>query len=134
MGFSEFLRSVFLKRFVLATAGYLGIIFAGSRILNGLDQPPSPWVGVAVACAALVPAAAMLWIGPWMLRGQDGLERWVLYRSATVAFFLTMAMLVGSGLLEGFADMPPLSAWWVYGVGMLSWAVATVVLQRRSLR
>ena len=55
-------------------------------------------------------------------------------RSATVVFFFTLAMQVGSGLLEGFAGMAPLSAWWAYGVGMLSWAVASYVLQRRSLR
>ncbi len=129
----EVLRSSFGRRFILAMACYLGIVAGGTLILNGLDPAPA-WAGVAVACAAVVPAAVMLWIGPWMMRGEDGLERWVLYRSATVAFFLTMALVLGSGLLEGFADMPPLSAWWVYSVGMLSWGVATFVLQRRSVR
>ena len=127
-------RSAFVKRFALAVACYMGVVWGGSLIIDGLNGGPSPWIGAAIAFAALVPAAAMLWIGPWMMRHQEGLERWVLYQSVTVAFFLTMALSVGSGLLEAFAGMPPLSAWWLYSAGMLSWAVATIVLQRRSLR
>ena len=134
MALTRFLQSSFGKRFALAIACYLVVIVGGTLILNALGRPASPWIGVALACAALVPAAAGLWIGPWMMRREDGLERWVMYRSATVAFFVTMAMLVVSGLLEGFAHMRPLSAWWVYSGGMLSWAVASAVLQRRSLR
>ena len=120
MTVSEVLRSSFGRRFALATTSYVAAVAGGTLLLSRLDPTP-PWVAIAVACAALLPAAAMLWIGPWMMRSQDGLERWVLYRGATVAFFVTMALLVGSGLLEGFADMPPLSAWWVYSVGMLTW-------------
>ena len=133
MRFTEVLRSSFGKRFAVATACYVSAVAGGTLIVNRLDPVPQ-WVAVAVASVALVPAAAMLWIGPWMMRHEDGVERWVLYRGATVAFFLTMAMLLGIGLLEGFANMPPLSAWWVYGVGMMSWGVATFLLQRHSVK
>ena len=127
-------RSTFVKRFVLAIACYAGVVTGGGILLNGLDPSPPGWLGAIIAFAAVVPLTAALWIGPWMMRHQDGLERWVLYQSVTVAFFLTMAVCVASGLLEAFAGMPPLSAWGVYSIGMLSWAVASVVLHRLSLR
>ena len=84
--------------------------------------------------AAVVPAAFMLGLGPWLMRSQEGLERWVLYRAASVAFFVTMAVLLAGGLLEGFAQRPALGGWWSYSVGMLTWGGATIALRRSATR
>ena len=84
-----------------------------------------------VAFLAAVPAVAFLPAGPLRQVQREGVERHVLLRSASAAFFATMAAALAYGLLEAFAGVAPLSAWWCYGLGMSSWAVVSLVLGRR---
>jgi len=49
---------------------------------------------------------------------------------ALLSFAVTGAGLA-LGLLEGFADLAPVGAWWLYGLGMATWGVTSLVLDRR---
>lgn len=116
-------------RFALAGATYVVVIVAGGAAADLLDPQPA-WLGPLIAFAALVPAGYMVLAGPLRLRTKEGVERDVLYRSAALAFFVTMLVVLTAGLLEAFAGLTS-SAWWYWGVGMATWGVAAVVMQRR---
>ncbi|CAN5878090.1 hypothetical protein BH23ACT10_BH23ACT10_28610 [soil metagenome] len=97
--------------------------------------PSSPaWVGVLVTATAAVPALVMLVAGAASEHRADGVERDLLYRSTSVAFFVTMAVTVTYGLLETFADFAAASAWWFYGIGMVTWGITSLLLQRHFTR
>jgi hypothetical protein len=74
-----------------------------------------------VAFLAAVPAVAFLLAGPLRQVQREGVERHVLLRLASAAFFATMAAALAYGLLEAFAGVAPLSAWWCYGLGLPRW-------------
>jgi hypothetical protein len=84
-----------------------------------------------MAFLAAVPAVAFLLAGPLRQLQRESVERQVLLQSASAAFFATISAALAYGLLEAFAGLSPLSAWWLYGLGMGSWAVVSLVLGRR---
>ena len=119
-------------RFTAAMLAYVLLIALGVSLRDRWEDAPA-WLGPLLALAAALPAAAAVLMGPLMLRRQEGLEREVLMRSASVAFFSTMIVSLTYGLFEAFAEAPNLSAWWVYLLGMCAWAAASLVMQRRMV-
>lgn len=107
---------------------YTAVIAIGTVVLG---DNPSTLAGVVMAFLAAVPAVAFLLAGPLRQVQREGVERQVLLQSASAAFFATMSAALAYGLLEAFAGLSPLSAWWLYGLGMGSWAVVSLVLGRR---
>ena len=119
-------------RFTAAMLAYLVLIALGVSLRDRWEDAPA-WLGPLFALAAALPAAAAVLMGPLMLRRQEGLEREVLMRSASVAFFTTMIASLTYGLFEAFAEAPNQSAWWVYLLGMGAWAATSLVMQRRMV-
>ncbi len=124
------------RPFAAAAFAYVLLIFVGVFViyrLEGADRSESApaWVGVVLALAAALPAVTMIVVGPLMLRRQEGMEREVLMRSASIAFFSTMVAALTYGLFEAFAGAPNLSSWWTYVLGMCAWMGASVVINRR---
>ncbi len=117
-------------RFAAAILAYVLLIAVGVALRDRWGEAPA-WLGVAIALVAALPAAAAVLVGPWMLRRQEGVERELLMRSASVAFFSTMVASLTYGLFEAFAAAPNLSAWWFYSLGMLAWLGISLVMQRR---
>lgn len=72
----------------------------------------------------MVPAAYALLSGAFVIERRDGVERTLLHRSTSIAFFATMVTCVTLGLVERLTHQEPISAWWLYTAGMLTWAVA----------
>lgn len=89
-------------------------------------EPVFVAVAGGVLALAVVQAARDVW-------QKEGVERQVLLESATVAFFVTVLATATYAMAEALMDAPAISMWAVWGLGMLSWAVAT--MQRsRALR
>jgi hypothetical protein len=65
--------------------------------------------------------------------GREGIDREVLFRSASFAFVATLLAAVTYALLESLAGAPRLSMWAVWTFGMLTWAAATGVYRRRMV-
>jgi hypothetical protein len=62
---------------------------------------------------------------------REGVERDVLLRATSFAFFATIFVAAAYGLLEAFADAPRISMWVPWMVGGATWSVTAVVLSRR---
>jgi hypothetical protein len=106
-------------------------------LLVALDSEDGPlsdtWaepVFVAIAAAVLALAVGQAARDVWR---KEGVERQVLFESATVAFFVTVLAAAAYAMAEVLMEAPPLSMWAVWMLGMFTWALAT--MQRsRALR
>lgn len=116
--------------FFVALIAYGAIVVSGTLLLN-LSDPPPGWLGPLIAALAIPPAVVMVIAGPLSVRRQDGVERDVLYRSSSLAFFVTMITVVTSALVQAFSGGPTVSPWWYWSVGMATWGVAAVVLHHK---
>jgi hypothetical protein len=116
--------------FWTATLAYIAVCVGGVTLVHTV-QPPPAWLqgGIVVTAGGL--ALVMLLYGPLQLRRREGVERSILVRSTSLAFFVTMATVLVCGLLEAFVRTAPLSAWWVWSVGMVSWLIVSLTLQWR---
>lgn len=118
------------RRFWLAIAIYFITLSAGVAILRTFESLPT-WAPPLAALASFVPAAIALIGGARFGSRHDGVELVVLHRSTSMAFIGTMVGCVSLGLVEAFVRTPPISAWWIYGFGMLAWVVASRVMTRQ---
>lgn len=119
-----------LRFFWVALGAYVVVIVTGSLVRNeGTDPRSAEMVVVAVASivAALWAVAGMIYAS----RRARELERFLVAESTSIAFFVTMIGAVTYGLLESWLELPRLSAWATWGIGMTTWAVASLVLRRR---
>ncbi len=111
------------QRFWLAIAAYLLVLTAAVFWLNAQAAPPA-WAGGVAVLACLAPLAYALVSAPVAAERHDGIERMLLHRSTSVAFFVLMVSLVTLGLIEVLTPREPISAWWSYGLGGIAWAAA----------
>lgn len=111
------------RRFWLAIGAYVVILTVAIRWLNTLETVPF-WAGPLAVLVCLLPAGYALASGAILTERHDGLERSLLHRSTSIAFFVTMVTCVTLGLMEGLTRTGPISAWVIYTVGMLTWVVA----------
>jgi hypothetical protein len=123
-------HGIALRRFAIAIGLYIVIIFAGSYALNHL-QPRPRWLAPVIGIAAAIPALYSILVGQATTRRHEGVERDILYRSTSVAFFATMAFSLSTALFDSFVHGTAPHPWWFYTVGMLTWLVATLVMRRR---
>ena len=123
-------HAVMFRRFWTAIMLYVLIIFGGSYLINE-REPRSAWLSILVALAATIPAVYSILIGQAVTTRYEGVERDLLYRSTSIAFFITMAFSVTTALFATFVRGTAPHPWWFYSVGMLSWLVVTVVIKRR---
>ncbi|MBA8931205.1 hypothetical protein BC739_008452 [Kutzneria viridogrisea] len=117
--------------FVWAMSGYVVYVLGIGLGLGLVGWRPSGLLGAAVALPAVVAVGyAVVSQIRWGGR-REGLERHVQLESLGVAFVVTMLGVVTYALLESFAQFPPLSLWWVWGYGMASWLVITLLVSRK---
>jgi uncharacterized membrane protein YdcZ (DUF606 family) len=105
------------------TAVWIGGIAASIVLTLATDRPPR-WLAAttaAVAVAGLVAVAVV--IGRSAMR-QEGVERTVNVEASALAFWMTMGAVITYQLIDSFADVPAIRAYWVLLGGMLAWAVA----------
>jgi hypothetical protein len=100
----------------------MAVYFAAAFLAGGTAIPI---IGGAAVLAALA------WAPRFVLR-REGIEREVLLRATSFAFFVTVLSSALYALFESFADAPHLSMWVPYAVGMLTWSIAASVLQHRT--
>ena len=125
-------HAVAIRRFAIAIGLYIVIIVGGSYALNHLEPRPR-WLAPAIAIAAAIPALYSILVGQATTRRHEGVERDILYRSTSVAFFATMAFSLSTAVFDSFVRGTAPHPWWFYTVGMLTWLVASLVM-RRQLR
>jgi len=62
---------------------------------------------------------------------REGVERLAYERATTIAFLTVMVAAVVHGLLETAAHFAPLSAWYVWDVGVVTFVIAIRVTTRQ---
>src|SRR5262249_9014434 len=107
------------------------VLVVGAAFALSETHPPT-WARVV---AVLGPVAAIVYaIGSQVrwVRGREGLERVLFHEGASLAFFVTVLSGLTYGFLQVWAGLPMrLSGFWVYGFGMVVWALLTMVVARR---
>ena len=119
-----------LRRFAIAIGVYVVIVVGGSYALNHL-QPRPRWLPPAIGIAASIPALYSILVGQATTRRHEGVERDILYRSTSVAFFVTMAFSLSTAVFDSFVRGTAPHPWWFYTVGMLTWLVSALVMRYR---
>lgn len=113
-----------------ATAVFLALVLvAAARPARAGGRDPS-WLPSLLASGAALALVVALVVAARMHWRKGGLERQVFLESTCVAFF---AVIVASGayaLFQVLAEAPPVSMWFVWGLGMVTWAVTSVVRTR----
>lgn len=121
-------QAIAQRRFAIAMGLYVLIVVGGSYALNHLEPRPR-WLAPAIALAAAIPALYGILVGQATMRRHEGVERDILYRSASVAFFVTMAFSLSTAVFDSFVRGTAPHPWWFYTVGMLTWLVSTLVMR-----
>ncbi len=84
------------------------------------------WVSVLPVPATFLVASAVL----RNIRRMDEMQKQIMAESIGMAFVLTALITFNYGFLES-AGFPRQSAFWVWGIMGLSWAVSQVIVMRR---
>lgn len=116
--------------FAAAMVGYaavLGLVIAFGD-LDGTSRWRFLWAALPV-----VPALAMVSAVVRHVRRVDEYQRGLLLQGLAAGFATTCVVAVALGLLAAAGlDLGPSTAWIIYGAGMVSWGVASLVVTRRS--
>ena len=121
-------QTIAQRRFAIAIGLYILIVVGGSYALNRLEPRPR-WLASAIGIAATIPALYSILVGQATVRRHEGVERDILYRSTSVAFFVTMAFSLSTAVFDSFVRGTAPHPWWFYTVGMLSWLVSALVMR-----
>ena len=113
-------------RFWVAMLTYLVVIYP---ITVAVGHTSGPWK-IVLALTPLIPIVAIFVFAVQMIRGIDELERQIHIEALAIAAGVTAMLAVTYGFLE-VAHMPRPSAWFTYGIVMLSWAIATPFVSRK---
>lgn len=120
----------YLTEFSLALAAYAVVLVLVIAFgdLDGTSRWRFLW-----AVLPVLPALAMLRAAMRHVQRVDELQRALLLQGLAVGFAATCVAAVTLGLLEAAGlDLAGSTAWLVYGVGMVAWGVASLVLSRRA--
>lgn len=118
----------YLTEFGLAMAAYV-VILAAVVTWGGLDgDAPSRFVW---ALAPVLPAAWMLVAVLRHLSRLDEYQRGLLLRGLAVGFGAAMLASVTLGFLATAGWSPEATPWFVFGIGMGTWGVASMLVGRR---
>lgn len=109
--------------------GYV-VVLALAIAYGDLDGD-SPW-RFLWAVLPVLPALAMLRAAVRHFRRVDEFQRGLLLQGAAVGFVGTCVAAVTLGLLEAAGlNLGGSTAWIIYGAGMVSWGVTSLVVSRR---
>lgn len=113
-------------RFAIAMIAYLAIVYP---LASAADHAAGTWK-ILLALTPLIPLIVVFVSAIQMIRGIDELERQIHIEALAVAAGVTALLSVTYGFLE-VAKFPHPSAWFTYGVVMLTWAIATPFVARK---
>lgn len=115
-------------QFVVGMLTYLAIVTAGAIALNEQSSDASRW---AVAVGSIL--AALVWLTGTIrfIRRTTEVDRFISLESTSIAFFVTMVSVLTYALLESWIELPKLSMWFPWTVGMGTWAILTIVVKRK---
>ncbi|WP_141396683.1 hypothetical protein [Microbacterium gorillae] len=119
----------FLTQFFAAFLVYLLIL--GAALIWGDWDGTSPWRLIWVLAPILPILATAVMLVRYVARS-DEYEMQMTSRSLAIAFVVTMLAAVVIGFLGFTGITVPGVGWWIYGIGMLTWLIARVVLQSRE--
>lgn len=118
----------FARNFILAMLAF-GVVLAASLIWGDLDGE-SPW-RFAWAVAPAVPIAVTAVVLVRYVASSDEFEIVQMCKSLAVGFVAAMMASLVAGLLGAAGMEVPGLGFLIYGVGMLTWLVASLVLKLR---
>ena len=127
--YSEAYRS-WVRQLAVAVGLAVAIVFAATTLLLGLEDPPA-WFGIAAAVAGMAPISWVFISGFVFAWRWEGVEQVVYARSTSTAFFAVMITSGICGMLEAFARIEPISAWFFYVLGGVTWSALSLWLAHR---
>jgi hypothetical protein len=129
-GFIVLLAAIMMRNaFSISLAMYLVLVLAGARLQSMEPRPKAALV--LIAGGSVLAAIAFMISTVRRGRASTELELQLFSQSTSIAFFVTMIGAITYALLESWIDAPRLSMWVVWSVGMGSWALLSILLQRR---
>jgi hypothetical protein len=113
---------------IFATGVYILLVVAGSIVRGG---GASDAALIVIAIGTIVSGAAIVLLVMRAGRKSKELERMLFSEATSMAFFITMLGAITYALLEAWLDVPKISMWVPWSIGMGSWAILSVMLGRR---
>lgn len=96
-----------------AAVAIWAVVFLGARLALDKDLQLPAWAKVMAAIAPILPTALLLWVVVSAIRGLDELHRRVHLEALSIAFPLSILLLVTLGFLQLAIDLPAED--WSYG-------------------
>jgi hypothetical protein len=118
----------YLREFVAWMVGYAVVLVAVLTLADVGGQ--SPW-RYALAALPALPAAGVAWAVLRHVRRIDEYQRRILLEGLAFGFASAMLAAITLGLLAAAGLVLAAAPWIIYGVGMVSWAIASAVAGRR---
>lgn len=117
------------RRAWIAVWIYVGLIALGAVVMATLHAPG--WVAPFFVIPAVAAIGYSFIAHHNAISKQEGVERQVYLESTGIAFFVVMASLLAWYFLEVFADMPHISALWIFLYAVAVQAVISIIAKRR---
>ena len=127
--YSEAYRS-WVRQLAVAVGLAVAIVFAATTLLLGLEDPPA-WLGIAAAVVGMAPITWIFISGYVFAWRWGGVEQVVFVQSTSTAFLVVMIANGIWGMLEAFARIEPISAWFFYVLGGVTWSALSLWLAHR---
>jgi hypothetical protein len=133
-----------LGAFVLVGTGYgairyrnlplfaAGLYVAATDIgIGARELEDARWAMWIVAAATIAGGLIFMRSVVRSVRSEKELEKVINTDATSIAFFAVMLAALTYALLETYVDLPRISMWLVWSVGMGTWAVMSFVVRRR---
>lgn len=108
---------------------YVGFIIVGAVIMAATHSPG--WVALFFVIPAIVSIGYGFIVHHNAISTQEGVERQLYLESSGLAFLIVLASLLAWYFLEVFADMPQVSALWIFLYAVIVQTVMYVIAKRR---
>ncbi|GAA2059332.1 MULTISPECIES: hypothetical protein [Leifsonia] len=105
------------------------LVLCASLLWGGLDGDDP--IRFAWALAPVVPVVLVAGVLIRYVVRSDEYETVQTLKGLAVGFVVTMLLAVVAGFLDIAGLSIPGAGWWLYGAGMLTWLIATIVLKLR---
>ena len=118
----------YLREFVPAMLAYVLVVVLVTTF--GDMSGTSPWRFVW----AVLPVLPMIWVAIAVVRHQrrlDDYQQRLTLQSLGVGFAVAMITALTMGLLAAAGLQTQLTAWIIFGAGMLGWAITSIIVVRR---
>jgi hypothetical protein len=129
VGTSKEAKRRYFREMAIATALYVGCVFAAALAIRMLDLPQ--WVVIVLALLPTAPALLMLRAYLVYARAMDEFQRRLQNEALIVATAITLFASFAYGFLEEWADFPHIPLIWVFPAFSLVFGAAHRVIAWR---